>query len=123
MFNLFKKKESNFIVLTIVPGVQPVDREEKYGDPLNELLQQNNVGEVTGGGTMLSAPDENGSQTPEFSDVEIEMNSHNVDGLKTLIDAMRKLNFPENTQIQLWDSPKLMFPNVYIFQEYVSSLK
>lgn len=113
--------QSNFIVVTITPGIEPKDREPLYGDPLNDFLENNKIGEVTGGGTMLSKPDENGHQAFEFSDIEIEMISHDKANLKLLLDGLKKNNFPENIKIQLWDSPDLVFSSITSFSEYLEN--
>ena len=128
MFNLFKTKttsspkqpvQSNFIQLTVRPGVEPQERESRYGDPINAILKENKVGEVTGGGTMLDKPDANGKQGFEFSDIEIEMSSHDKHGLEVLLEALKKSNFPEDTEIMLWDSNDLKFGNISAFGSYL----
>ena len=35
-------------------SVLPLERSSKYGDPLDEALKKANLGEVTGGGSLLS---------------------------------------------------------------------
>ncbi len=132
LFSFFKKdpsvtpskdsSESNFIILTITPGVEPAERESKYGNPINTLLQEKTVGEVTGGGTMLGEPDKDNKQTFEFSDIEIEMTSHSKDGLKILLNGLRENNFPENTEIMLWDSPQTKFSNITSFNNYLETI-
>jgi hypothetical protein len=129
IFSFFKKDsisnsvkevgESNFIILTVRPGVEPSERELKYGDPIDSLLKEKGFGEVTGGGTMLNEPDENGKQTFEFSDVEIEMSSHDKQGLEILLDGLKKNNFPEDTKIMLWDSAETTFDSISAFDNYI----
>jgi len=132
LFSFFKKdsgsqqvknsSESNFIILTIRPGVEPQERESRYGDPIDNLLKEKGLGEVTGGGTMLNNPDENNKQTFEFSDVEIEMASHSKKGLEVLLEGLKKNNFPENTEIMLWDSNETKFDSISAFNRYLNSI-
>ncbi len=129
LFSIFKNKCStannqepiklNYILVTVRPGINPDERESKYGDPLNSILKESNVGEVTGGGTMLNKPDANGNKSLEFSDVEIQMNSRGKEGLQILLDGLKKFNFPENTEIQVWDSD-LNFSSISSFSDYLN---
>ena len=54
------------VVARIWESIQPIDRGERYEDPLQEALEQKGLGEVTGGGTQLGEKGE-----IEFADVEI----------------------------------------------------
>ncbi|MBN1428008.1 MAG: hypothetical protein JXB07_06455 [Anaerolineae bacterium] len=47
--------KSIFAYAQINARVQPIDRGDRYEDPLQEALEEKGFGEVTGGGTMLSA--------------------------------------------------------------------
>jgi hypothetical protein len=116
------KKESNYVVLTITPGVDPMVRESKYGDPINIALQQKSIGEVTGGGTMLDKPDQNGKSQLLFSDIEINFISREKENLLVLLKLIRDVEYPEDTQIRLWDSQDLVFNNVTSFEEYLKVL-
>jgi hypothetical protein len=44
--------ELHFVYAKILDQVGPIDRGEKYEDPLQEMLDAESLGEVTGGGTM-----------------------------------------------------------------------
>ncbi|MFP3489095.1 hypothetical protein R0K20_15960, partial [Staphylococcus sp. SIMBA_130] len=60
MFGLFKKRgkaaeiEPQFIVATLNARIQPIHRGEIYEDPLEEILSEASIGEVSGGGTLQS---------------------------------------------------------------------
>jgi len=77
--NLFgKKKEiqeekSEFIVITLNDKIQPIDRGEYYEIGLEKILLENNIGEITGGGTMQH---QNGEI--DFVDIEIELSSEEI---------------------------------------------
>jgi hypothetical protein len=65
MLGLFKKKDT-MIVARLNDRAMPMDRGSRYEDPLDEALKTKGLGEVTGGGTMLSE-----SKEIQFCDVEI----------------------------------------------------
>lgn len=44
--------EPHFVYAKIFDRVGPLDRGDKYEDPLQEMLDAENLGEITGGGTM-----------------------------------------------------------------------
>lgn len=62
------KSEPHFVVATLWEAIQPLDRGERYEDPLIEALESEGLGGVCGGGSQLS--DECGI---EFVDIEIEL--------------------------------------------------
>jgi hypothetical protein len=60
--------QSTFVVARICEHVEPIDRGERYEDPLAELLHDLGIGAVIGGGTELS--EQGGIQ---FGDIDIEL--------------------------------------------------
>ncbi|MBK9143818.1 MAG: hypothetical protein IPM23_15050 [Candidatus Melainabacteria bacterium] len=50
-----KKEYPHFVVARINEYIQPIDRGDRYEDPLNDALEEKGLGEVTGGGTELSS--------------------------------------------------------------------
>jgi hypothetical protein len=60
--------QSTLVVARLCEHVEPIDRGERYEDPLDELLQGLGIGAVTGGGTELS--EQGGIQ---FGDIDIEL--------------------------------------------------
>ena len=63
-----KKKEPEYIVVNVNARVQPLHRGEIYEDPLDKIIQEMDIGTVTGGGTLLSKSGE-----IENCDIEIEV--------------------------------------------------
>jgi hypothetical protein len=61
-------EESYFIVARIVEPIEPVDRGDRYEDPLNDALHELALGEVVGGGTMFSK-----DECVEYGYIEIEV--------------------------------------------------
>jgi hypothetical protein len=68
----------HFVLARITEHVEPLERGERYEDPLAAFLSKHGLGEVTGGGSQLNADGE-----IEFADVEL--------ALVNLDDAITKL--------------------------------
>jgi len=56
------------VIATLNARLQPVQRVERYDDPLHEFLQSRGAGSVEGGGTLLGTDGE-----VESADVEVEL--------------------------------------------------
>ncbi len=94
---LFKKEkieESNFIVATLNDKIMPIDRGEIYEDPLDELLVAENIGEVSGGGTMQEKSGE-----IDYCDVEIKLNGTEIDrtAINKIIEKLENLGAPKGS--------------------------
>lgn len=88
----------NFVVATLNDKVMPIDRGEIYGEPLNTFLQNNEIGEVTGGGTMQLESGE-----LEFCDVEIELNSDDINQnhINAIIEKLEELGAPKGSKLTI----------------------
>lgn len=51
-------KPTYFVYAKINEKMMPVDRGERYEDPLADVLEKSEIGEVSGGGTMMTAENE-----------------------------------------------------------------
>src|SRR5262245_17805510 len=60
--------EPLFVYAHVNARVMPVDRGERYEDPLQEAFDENGLGAVTGGGTMLAASGET-----DFCGIDIDL--------------------------------------------------
>mgnify|MGYP003436708781 CR=1 FL=1 len=94
---LFKKEkieESNFIVATLNDKIMPIDRGEIYEDTLDEILIANNIGEVSGGGTMQEKSGE-----ISFCDVEIKLNGTEIDKIiiNNIIEKLESFGAPKGS--------------------------
>jgi hypothetical protein len=83
-----------FVYIRIPEDLDPFDRHERFGDPLDERLKRNTVGEVTGGGTALSAPNEDGSRAVEYCGLDVDL-ARPRDGLNVLVAELRRLEVPK----------------------------
>ncbi|MCG1036513.1 hypothetical protein [Polaribacter sargassicola] len=105
--NLFAKQKKNdienFIVVTLNDKIMPLDRGEIYEDPLDEFLKANEIGEVTGGGTMQLKSGE-----LEYSDLEIKLNSIEIDenNILLIIKKLEELGAPKGSKLVIEKTDK-----------------
>lgn len=84
------------VIATLNARLQPVQRVERYDDPLDEFLQERSAGSVEGGGTMLGANGE-----VQFADVEVEL--HDPDQLELLARVLELLGAPRGSSLTAGD--------------------
>ncbi len=100
MFGLFKKKEkkeeveSQFIVVTVNARIQPMHRGEIYEDPLDKILSENSIGEVSGGGTLQYQTGE-----IEYCDIEVQVNNSNEDTINIIKSSLENIGVPKGSKI------------------------
>jgi len=73
--------------------IEPLDRGERYEDPLDTALRAADLGEVTGGGSQLGALGE-----IEFADIEIRVLSVD-DALPMIVRSLEDAGAPVGSQI------------------------
>lgn len=81
------------VIARIYEPIQPIDRGDRYEDPLDAALDLRQVGAVTGGGSQLT---EDGAI--EFAEIEIELTDFD-DGLTVAIEALEAAGAPEGSEI------------------------
>jgi hypothetical protein len=91
--------EKQFIFVKIPEDIMPIARGEKYEDPINAFLKKNNVGEVSGGGTMQSKPDANGHRRILYVGVDVDLTNFEQ-GLPLLKNELVKVGAPPGTVLQ-----------------------
>jgi hypothetical protein len=91
-----KKKEPEYIVVNVNARVQPLHRGEIYEDPLDKIIQEMDIGTVTGGGTLLSKSGE-----IENCDIEIEVHSSCQDTIDKLKKAIVQIGIPKGSTINI----------------------
>lgn len=85
-----------FVYIMVPVDLDPEERHERFGDPLHEALEKENLGAVTGGGTQFSEPDENGEDHVEFSGIDVDL--YQVErGLALLRGELIRLKIPRGT--------------------------
>jgi len=95
--NFFKKKKpvTNFLVVAILNAkVMPIDRGERYEDPLMEWLEKNGLGEVTGGGTLMTEGKE-----IESCDVEIQLKALDDSAINAIKAFLEQCGAPRGSKL------------------------
>jgi len=99
-----------FVYIRIPGDIDPEDRWGKFADPLQQALEKDDLGEVTGGGTQFSEPDENGEDFVEFCGIDVDLYDI-VNGLALLRRELVRLQVPPGTALlyelegQEWEEP------------------
>jgi hypothetical protein len=91
--------EPLFVFVRIPEAIEPLHRGEKYEDPLEQALESAGLGSVTGGGEMLSAPDEDGRREIEFCGIDIDLFDPQR-GLELLRQELKRLDAPKGTILE-----------------------
>jgi hypothetical protein len=87
-------RKTHFVFAKLFDTVLPIERGEKYEDPLNVMLQEQHLGEVTGGGTMQRT-----DKTIEYVGVDIEL--VNLDSALDATKAkLRELGAPKGSVLE-----------------------
>ncbi len=87
-----------FIYVKLPDAVSPLERGDKYEDPLGALLAKHGLGAVTGGGSQLGADRADGTPTIAFCGVDIE--AVDRDAVRVLLRArLPGLGAPVGTEI------------------------
>ena len=96
---------TQFVFAKIYDTVMLIDRGTKYEDPLNELLQEQNLGEVTGGGTM-----QNKDGSIQYIGVDIELTNLD-DALQVSRKKLRELGAPKGSVLEYeQDGKQIVLP-------------
>jgi hypothetical protein len=81
------------VIARVYEHIEPIDRGERYEDPLQARLEPGNLGRVTGGGSQL---DESGSIT--YADIEIEL--ANLDeGVRVVAETLEAAGAPVGSEL------------------------
>ncbi len=95
----FSEQPTYLLFVKIPESVMPIERGEKYEDPLNNFLVTESLGEVTGGGSSLSHPDSNGKRSIEWVGVDVEVYDPEK-ALPLVIKKLKEIGVPEGTKIE-----------------------
>ena len=86
--------EPAYLTARINAPIQPIDRGDQFEDPLEVLLKEDGLGEVTGGGTMLG---EDG--TIAFCDVEFEVLNDATETLSAVRRVLDEIGLPKGSML------------------------
>jgi hypothetical protein len=83
-----------FFYVRIPEDVQPIERGERYEDPLQAALDAEDLGEVTGGGSQMGE-----GKSIAFCGLDVEVCDRDR-GLALIRSVMRRLGAPPDTIIE-----------------------
>ncbi|MEZ6128360.1 MAG: hypothetical protein R3C59_06740 [Planctomycetaceae bacterium] len=80
--------DEHFVTATLYEYIEPLDRGERYEDLLDEVLTEHGLGEICGGGSMMSD-----SFGIEYVDIEIQLTDLQR-GLPIIVDTLESRGAP-----------------------------
>ncbi len=87
------------LILELNARLQPIHRFE-LEDALQEILEKNQLGEITGGGTAQNPDGE-----IKYCDIEIQLATDKSDNVKWLIDLLNGMGIPKGSVLQGIEPP------------------
>ena len=95
--------DTSFIYVLLPAPLEPDEREARFGAPIDAELQLTSLGYVSGGGQLLSAPDEKGDRTIQYCGIDVD--AVDVDATRELLRFhLPMLGCPAGTEIQYRES-------------------
>ena len=99
--------EPELIYIFLPEALGPMDRGDKYEDPIIDELERLGLGEVSGAGTALGDEQPDGRR-PVVS-CGIDVDTHDVTATRSALrDLLPRLGCPKGTQLQYEASGKLV---------------
>ena len=93
-----------FLYIKIPEQVMPEERAKKYEDPINELLSRQRLGEVSGGGTMLTK-----DKQIEYVGVDVDVTDPQK-AIPLLVAKLKEIGAPKGTVIEQNEPEKRTIP-------------
>jgi len=87
---------TKFILVKVNARLQPMHRHELIEDALEEILSQQKIGQITGGGTGMAKNNE-----IEYCDVEIEVQDTSTETIEKVKSALEQVGIPKGSQISI----------------------
>lgn len=88
-----------FVYVRLPGHIEPLARGEHFEDPLDEQLAHAGAGAITGGGSLLSAPDADGTRTIQYCGIDVDLTRPRR-GVVLLINELRRLHAPKGTTLE-----------------------
>jgi hypothetical protein len=88
-----------FVYIRLIGNIQPIERGERFEDPIDEALSSQSLGSVSGGGSSLSDPLPDGSRVVEWCGVDVDVTDLEK-ALALLRVKLVELKAPDGTEIQ-----------------------
>lgn len=89
------KRKPMFVYVKMPVDLDPMERHEKFAEPLQSAMKKAKLGKVTGGGSMEPAPDEFGNEIV-FSGIDVSIYNA-AKGLVLLRQELIRLKAPDGT--------------------------
>ena len=83
----------HLVVARLYEHIGPIDRGERYEDPLHAVLEAKSLGQVTGGGSQL-----NETGGIEFADLEIELADLD-EAVRVVTEALERAGAPQGAEL------------------------
>jgi hypothetical protein len=93
------REEALFVYVKIPAPIMPIERGKRFEDPLDAALRKADVGEVTGGGSELTAPDAQGRQGIEYCGIDVDLYDASK-GIPFLRAELARLAVPPGTVLE-----------------------
>jgi len=84
----------HFVIARFYEHIEPMDRGERYEDPLDAVLESKELGGVTGGGSLMN--DRGGI---DYADVEIELANLDDETLDLVATTLEKAGAPQGSEL------------------------
>lgn len=108
--------KEQFITVRINDKCKPLDRGDIYEDPLDEALQRESLGEVTGGGTL-----QNKNYQIEYCELAVTVKGDLEKTKKFIINELNKIGIPKGSKL-IHDNVEIEFGNKEVMAVYFSNI-
>lgn len=87
-----------FLYIRMPVDLDPMDRQELFAEPLHGALEKENLGAVTGGGTMFVPLDDDEDEEVQFSGIDVDL--YDLErGVELLRRELIRLQAPQDTSL------------------------
>ena len=91
-----KKPQISVMVAQLNARLQPLHRGEFFEEPLNEALDRDALGQVSGGGTMQNVTGE-----IEYCDIEIQIAGQVSESVRYVVETLEGLGAPKGSKLRV----------------------
>ena len=88
----------NFVYVKLPGNIQPMERGELFEDKIDPILAQENLGTVTGGGSLLGDPRPDGTRIVESCGIDIDVSDRSR-ALEVLRELLPRIDAPLGTEL------------------------
>lgn len=93
------RPKTDFVYIRLPARIEPIERGERFEDPLTEMMTARGLGEITGGGSSLSDPDDEGRRFVVEAGIDLEVTDLAV-ARPELRTALKALGAPPGTTVE-----------------------